>query len=121
MEKFNKLYQDITVEVYREKFEELKTLMLIRNPHLSEDYFISSFTSGLKKEIKTIVKMLKLGTLSEVVEVAHLQEQALKLQGKTVKNGSRIVAEPRFGMFRHPTPANAEVSNYKLSRGSTPR
>ena len=48
--------------------------MLIKNPNLSEEYYISSFTNGLKEEIKPMVKMLKPNTLSRVVEVAYLQE-----------------------------------------------
>ena len=74
MEEFNKLQQVGIVEAYQERFEELKTLMLIKNPNLSEEYYISSFTNGLKEEIKPMVKMLKPNTLSRVVEVAYLQE-----------------------------------------------
>ena len=36
VEEFNKLQQKGTVEEYEEKFEELKTLMLIRNPKPGE-------------------------------------------------------------------------------------
>ena len=53
------------MEEYEEKFEELKTLMLIRNPKLDEEYFVSSFISGLKEEIKPMVKMVKPQTLSK--------------------------------------------------------
>ena len=56
VEDFNKLQQSGTVEDYQEKFEELKSLMLVKNPHLSESYFVSSFISGLREEIKTMVK-----------------------------------------------------------------
>ncbi|XP_027172283.1 uncharacterized protein LOC113771935 [Coffea eugenioides] len=121
VEEFNKLQQVGTVEVYQEKFEELKTLMLIQNPSFSEEYFISSFTSGLKEELKPMVKMLKPNTLSGVMEVAYLQEQALRLQRRTVKDGNRVVAEPKFGMYRHPTSANGGVSAYKLPQNSIPK
>ena len=56
---FNKLQQKGSVKEYEEKFEKLKTLMLIRNPRLDESYFVSSFISGLKNEIKTMAKMFK--------------------------------------------------------------
>ena len=72
MEEFNKLRQSSKVEEYKEKFEELKTLMIIRNQHLDEEYFVSSFISGLKEEIKTMIRMLKLATLSEAFELAAL-------------------------------------------------
>nr|XP_027099356.1 uncharacterized protein LOC113718666 [Coffea arabica] len=121
VEEFNKLQQVGTVEVYQEKFEELKTLMLIQNPSFSEEYFISSFTSGLKEELKPMVKMLKPNTLSGVMEVAYLQEQTLRLQGRTVKDGNRVVAEPKFGMYRHHTSANGGVSAYKLPQNSIPK
>ena len=107
-----------TVEVYQEKFEELKTLMLIQNPSLSEEYSISSFTSGLKEEIKPMVRMLKPNTLSGVMEIAHLQEQALRLQGRTVKDGNKVMAEPKFGMYRHPISANRGISIYKLPQNN---
>ncbi|XP_071926629.1 uncharacterized protein [Coffea arabica] len=106
VEEFNMLQQISTEEIYQERFEELRTLMLFQNPNLSEVYFISNFTSGLKEKIKPMVKMLKPNTLSGVIEVAHLQEQALRLQGKTMKEGNKVVAEPRFGMYRHPTSTN---------------
>ena len=74
VEEFNKLQQKGTVEEYEEKFEELKTLMLTRNPKLDKSYFVSSFVSGLKNEIKPMVKMFKLYTLTKAFEVAKLQE-----------------------------------------------
>ena len=121
VEEFNKLQQTGTVEAYQEKFEELKTLMLIQNPNLSEEYFISSFTSGLREEIKPMVRMLRPNTLSGVVEIAHLQEQTLKLQGRTVKEGNKVMAEPRYGMYRHPTAMNGGVSTYKLPQTNAPK
>ena len=55
VEKFNVLQQKGSVEEYRERFEELKPLMMIKNKNLHESYFISSFISGLKEEIKPMV------------------------------------------------------------------
>ena len=45
--------------------------MLVRDPHLSESYFVSSFISGIKEEIKPMVKMLKPKTLIEAFEIAE--------------------------------------------------
>ena len=63
VEEFNKLQQVEQVEEWQEKFEELKTFMMIKNPHLGEEYFVSSFISGLKDEIKTMIRMLSPATL----------------------------------------------------------
>nr|XP_027120660.1 uncharacterized protein LOC113737665 [Coffea arabica] len=79
VEEFNKLHQTGKVEEYQERFEELKVLMTMKNPHLSEEYFVSSFISGLKDEIKTMIKMLRPTSLSETFELAVLQENALNL------------------------------------------
>ena len=72
VEDFNKLRQSGKVKEYQERFEELKTHMMIRNQHLDEEYFVSSFISGLKDEIKTMIKMVKPATLSEAFELAAL-------------------------------------------------
>lgn len=50
VEEFNELQQLGSVREYQEKFEELRTLMLLRDPYLTESYFVSSFVSGLKEE-----------------------------------------------------------------------
>ena len=73
--------------------------MMIKNPHLVEEYFVSSFISGLKNEIKTMVKMLKLATLYEAFEMAVLQEDALKLQIRSWKSAPK----GRFGISRSPS------------------
>ncbi|XP_071926216.1 uncharacterized protein [Coffea arabica] len=74
VEEFNKLQQDGSVEEYQEKFEELKSLMLIKNRNLDENYFISSFISGLYEEIKPMIRMLKPDTLTETFELSQWQE-----------------------------------------------
>ena len=60
--------------------------MLIRDPHLSESYFVSSFISGIKEEIKPMVKMLKPTTLIEAFEIAEWQEQSLALNRRYTRN-----------------------------------
>lgn len=85
-EEFNKLQQTSTDEQYQERFEELKSLMLIRNPLLNETYFISSFISGLKEEIKPMVKMLCPTSLTKAFEIAYLHEQACGLHHQQMQN-----------------------------------
>ncbi|XP_027175053.1 uncharacterized protein LOC113774658 [Coffea eugenioides] len=115
VEEFNKLQQKGTVEEYEEKFEELKTLMLIRNPRLDEGYFISSFISGLKDEIKPMVKMFKPQTLSKAFEVAELQECSLETMSKQPTTSGRTAVEPKYGMFRNHSNSQNNSSSYKLT------
>ena len=85
VEEFNKLQQARKVEEYQEKFEELKTLMMIKKSHLDEEYFVSSFISGLRDEITTMIRMLRTTTLSEAFDMVILQEDTLRLQRKISK------------------------------------
>ena len=63
VEEFNKLRQEVVVQGYQSKFEELKSLMIILYPHLTEGYFVSNFVSGLSEELMPIVKMQQLRTV----------------------------------------------------------
>jgi len=56
---FNSLRQERTVIEYHMKFEELKSLMLSRNPYMTEEYFKSSFVGGLNDELRSAIKVLK--------------------------------------------------------------
>lgn len=58
-ELFNKLKQTSSVADYEDKFEELRAQVVHRNKSLGEDYFVSSFISGLKDHIKTSVRMFR--------------------------------------------------------------
>ena len=85
VEEFNKLKQTGPIEDYLEKFEELKSLMLIKNPSLPNDYFVDSFIGGLDDNIKHFAKAFNPKTLPEAVKYARLQEatiQALKIPEK---------------------------------------
>lgn len=94
IEEFNKLQQTGTVLEYQERFEELKSLLLTKDPRLPETYFISSFISGLREELKPAVRMMKPVTLQDAFDVAQLQEQTLDLSAKrfrnSVKSGSDL-------------------------------
>ncbi|KAF5187388.1 hypothetical protein FRX31_023020 [Thalictrum thalictroides] len=54
---FNKLLQTGSVLEYQEKFEELQALVLLKNKNLDEGYFVNSFISGHKAEIRSSVQM----------------------------------------------------------------
>ena len=51
--------QEGSVNEYVEKFEELKYLMHALNFLRPESYYIPSFVSGLKEDIKPMLKILK--------------------------------------------------------------
>lgn len=53
--KFNKPQQTELCD-YQDKFEELRAVRLRSNMRLSEDYFISSFLSDFKEEIRNKVQ-----------------------------------------------------------------
>ena len=61
-----------------------------------------------------MVKMLKPYSLFGKAEVAQLQEQALKLQGKTVKTGGKVMAERKNGLYRSLVSASEGGNYYKL-------
>ncbi|XP_027160631.1 uncharacterized protein LOC113761725 [Coffea eugenioides] len=133
VEEFNKLHQTTSVKDYQEKFEELSSLMLIRDPHLSESYFVSSFISGIKEEIKPMVKMLKPATLLEAFEIAEWQEQLLAFNGRNTRNfrtwepgesskslSATVVTKPREKISeqigqRKWTPENTNQEHRKIS------
>lgn len=48
VEDFNRLQQPGTLEEYLTKFEELQSLLLVRNPTMPDTYFLESFIGGLK-------------------------------------------------------------------------
>ena len=89
VEKFNKLKQEGLVQAYQLKFEELRSLMLIHNPHLMEDYFVSSFTSGLSDELRPTVKMLQPQIVKQVAESARLQ--GLNEETKNANEGDEFL------------------------------
>ncbi|KAL4348459.1 hypothetical protein GQ457_17G002920 [Hibiscus cannabinus] len=94
IEEFNKLVQKTSVENYQEKFEELKPYMLLQNASLDEGYFVSSFVSGLKEELKHKVKVHRPGTLSEAYRQAKLYELALEFETKKQKYNIRNFNSP---------------------------
>ena len=78
IEEFNKLRQERSVVEYQILFEELRSLMWRSQPTLMEHYFVSSFISGLKDELRPIVKMMQPATVRQAAEKARLQELALE-------------------------------------------
>ncbi|XP_027171876.1 uncharacterized protein LOC113771497 [Coffea eugenioides] len=83
VEEFSKLSQSSTVLAYQEKFEELRSIVMLQVPELTESYYIASFLSGLKGEIKSAVKMHRPLSLQAAFEMARWQEHHLELLHKS--------------------------------------
>ncbi|CAH9134345.1 unnamed protein product [Cuscuta epithymum] len=94
---FNKLRQKGGVEDYIDKFSELKSFMLQRNKFLDDFYFLKSFLSGLKEEIRHIVEIVDPENLEQAFMVAKKQESLLEAVGRTgriaFKSGTRFGTE----------------------------
>lgn len=76
VEQFNKLQQVGTLEDYIDNFENIRSVMMSTHA-LPEKYVLDSFISGLTPFVKPFVKALKPTTISEAIDIARLQEEAL--------------------------------------------
>ncbi|VFQ90413.1 unnamed protein product [Cuscuta campestris] len=88
VEEFNKLQQGRNLEEYVDKFEELKSCMLMKNPLLPPEHMLDSFIGGLKPHLKAYVRAFKPESLAEAIEYARCEEetvQAIKVQDRTSK------------------------------------
>lgn len=61
---------------YIERFEELRSFIRALNPFFSEFYYVSSFISGLKDDIKLMLKILKPTQVLVAFEQARWQEES---------------------------------------------
>ena len=59
VEDFNRLQQTGSIDDYLAKFEELKACILLKTPHMPEDYLLESFIGGLKPAVKALVRAFK--------------------------------------------------------------
>lgn len=78
VEEFNKLRLEGLVEDYLKRFEELMALIWMAQPSLTEPYFVSSFFSGWKDELRSMVKMMMPSSVKQAAENTRLQELTLK-------------------------------------------
>jgi len=118
VEEFNKLIQDKSVDDYIERFEELRSLMSALNPSLAESYYVSSFISGLKEDIKPMLKILKPSNVLMAFEQARWQEEsnnALTRRSRPVQRSGTI-----FNNGRMANNAPATVFNPNRMEGTRP-
>lgn len=71
---FNKLKQTSTISDYEDNFEELRALVVTKQKGFTEEYFVSSFISGLKDSIKGAVRMFRPQSLLDAVYLAKQEE-----------------------------------------------
>jgi hypothetical protein len=98
VEEFNKLIQDRSVDDYIERFEELRSLMSALNPSLIESYYVSSYISGLKEDIKLMLKIMKPSNVLMAFEQARWQEEsnnALTKRTRSMQHSSTIFNNER--------------------------
>ncbi|KAK9713615.1 hypothetical protein RND81_06G039800 [Saponaria officinalis] len=133
VEEFNKLRQISSIDDYLDAFENLRGLMLQRNPLLPDQYFLDSFIGGLKPAIKPFVRAFKPQTLASAVEFARLQEESLNVSRfapkYTPQNSTFVHSKPSShnsfsssnseGLLATPTLKVPPTSNSSNSGGST--
>ncbi|KAJ8427985.1 hypothetical protein Cgig2_012073 [Carnegiea gigantea] len=104
VEDFNRLSQTGIIDEYLERFEELKSLMLVKNPLLPADYFVDSFIGGLVPQIKSFTRAFKPTTLTEAVNYARLQEATIQAMKAPDRNKSLSYQKlPQRGLLPTPT------------------
>lgn len=84
VDEFNNHKQSGNVERYQERFDELKSYMLLVNPLLNENHFIPSYISGLKSEIKPLVGMANPTSLMDVFEMVKSYEASFKALARSI-------------------------------------
>ncbi|XP_074343112.1 uncharacterized protein LOC141680927 [Apium graveolens] len=87
-ELFNKLKQTSTVADYEDRFEELRAMVLHKNRGFTEEYFVSSFLSGLKDHIKASVRMFRPHSLVDAVFLAKQEESKTSRPQLTFKTNA---------------------------------
>jgi len=113
VEEFNRLTQRGSIDAYLEKFEELKSLMQIKNPLLPSDYFVDSFIGGLSPQIKPFTKAFKPQTLSAAVDYARLQEATVQAMRVSDRPRSQLPYKPFHQKGLLPTPVqNTQKPHY---------
>lgn len=89
---FTKLTQSQDVNSYQERFDELKSLVRVKNPNLSEEFLTSCFLRGLKEELRVPVQLFKPTELTQAINTAKMLESTLDIWSK--KN--KITSKPSY-------------------------
>lgn len=74
--------------------------MLVRNLHLNDAHFLSSFVGALKEEIRFDIKMFKPATLKLAIEKARMQEKAIEV----FQRRNKVITKPALATSQNPLP-----------------
>ncbi|KAK2980948.1 hypothetical protein RJ640_025097 [Escallonia rubra] len=74
---FHKLRQLGSVELYYNEFETLRSVLVNEGCRFDEVYYVQSFVSGLRDEIRLEIEKFELNGLSRAIYLARKQETAL--------------------------------------------
>ncbi|GAB2211041.1 hypothetical protein Droror1_Dr00016332, partial [Drosera rotundifolia] len=107
VEEFTKMRQWGKVEQYTESFKEKRYDLLQSYPYLDEAFFVSSYISGLKEEIRPMLKMMAPTTPTQAYTQAKLQEWSLETMSR---RGKSTVYTTKTD-YTKPKPAMTSTSN----------
>jgi len=98
------------------KFEKVKAGLILENPNLTEKFFVSSFQSGLKEEVKYMVTAQHPNSVNKAYEHAMHYELALESASKK----SRVVPRCRIPKERARLTSNYRfLSTYEICTRKT--
>ncbi|KAL0326406.1 UNVERIFIED_CONTAM: hypothetical protein Sradi_5209900 [Sesamum radiatum] len=127
LREFNTLKQGTnSVDLYLERFEELKSHVLIFHNDFPESYFVTCFVNGLRADIRGGVLQLKPTRLHEAVALAKNQEATVDAILKRVNPTPTTKAWQSNRSFTNPKPSNLTAkplsgpTTYSVSKPSPP-
>lgn len=106
---FNKLRMIGSFEDYVERFDELRSCLLMEDDsRFSEEYFIASFLSGLGEDLRSFIKMFHPQTLDQAIDLGKQQLLTLEAIAKKMRSHPRSFASHSAG-FRRPESAPISI------------
>ncbi|KAK2971520.1 hypothetical protein RJ640_017889 [Escallonia rubra] len=105
---FHKLRQTNTVEQYYNDFETLRSILVSEGSKFEEDYFLQSFISGLKDDIRLEVEKFDVDDLSRAIYLARKQEASL----------NNVWHHPRTMTRTQPAPNNPSLIKSQTSNSN---
>jgi hypothetical protein len=106
-EDYIELHQSGSTEDYIERFEHLRSKLLVENQFFSEADFLDAFVGELKLELRAFVKVFKPQILEDVFEYALQMDTTLDSQFKKLRFSPRVPAAPFINKLV-PSPINSK-------------
>lgn len=89
-DKFKQLKQESSVEVYHDQFERYMEKLKGKLPHLIEEYFVESFVSGLKGEVKNTVRLLAPTSVEQAYKKARSYLNTTRIQEGSIQEEKHL-------------------------------